>query len=256
MRRRQRSAFTLVEILVVVGTSAILIGLLLPVMGRARESSYRVACAKNMQQAGVAILMYINDNKGTFPVPSKVLPGPSDAIWWQANRIDDIGRQGIGPYLRVSPSELRIFRCPTDTEAATRQTTGKYPLTYSFNSNMGGDGLQPVKRLSQIRVPAEKIYIIEENGPTLNDASADLWVRTGQWAAAGMLGLRHDRVNRRRYPDAATTAGGIVNPQGRANVMFVDFHVDYMPREQTHVKRRSLPNPENAAFAAEPERGP
>lgn len=249
-------AFTLIELLVVIGIIAVLIAILLPVVGRARESSYRVACAKNMHQAGTSMLMYINDNKGAFPVPGRVAPGPSDALWWQPARFKDIGREGLGPYLRISPDELRIFRCPTDTEAATRLGNGRYPLTYSINSNLGGDGLQPITRLSQLRVPSEKIYVIEENGPTLNDASVEIWVRTGQWNTVGMLGLRHDRINRRKYPDNATAAGGIVNPKGQANVLFADFHVDYMPREQAHVKRRALPNPTDPAFAADPERGP
>ena len=62
-----RRAFTLVELLVVVGIIAILISVLLPALNRARESANKVKCLSNMKQVGLAYLMYAQDNKGTLP---------------------------------------------------------------------------------------------------------------------------------------------------------------------------------------------
>ncbi|MFT3788117.1 MAG: DUF1559 domain-containing protein [Tepidisphaeraceae bacterium] len=251
-----RTAFTLIEILVVVATIAILMGLLLPVMGQAREAAARASCAKNMQQVGVALLQYMNANRGLMPSPGNATPRDADALWWQPARIAEIGRNGLGPYLAIRPTTLKTFRCPSDNEANNRLGSGKYPLTYSINSNFGGDGLQPVRRMNQVRTPAERIYVIEENGPTLNDASVDLWQRHGQWNLVGMLGLRHDPQNRKTFPDASTAAAGIVNPRGKANVLFADFHVSYIERRDAHTKSRALPDPTAASFTGEPETGP
>ena len=59
-----RGAFTLVELLVVIGIIALLIGILLPTLSRAREASKTVACASNLRQMQTAQFFYTNDNNG------------------------------------------------------------------------------------------------------------------------------------------------------------------------------------------------
>src|ERR1044071_5901745 len=58
-----RRAFTLVELLVVIGIIALLVSILLPVMGKARESSNRVKCMSNQRQIVTSCVMYSNDDK-------------------------------------------------------------------------------------------------------------------------------------------------------------------------------------------------
>src|SRR3954454_13693465 len=66
MSKRQ-SAFTLVELLVVIGIIAVLIGILLPALNKARASANTVACASNLKQVATAAIMYANENRGSFP---------------------------------------------------------------------------------------------------------------------------------------------------------------------------------------------
>ena len=65
--RSARRAFTLVELLVVIGIIAVLVGVLLPVLGRARARAQTVACQSNLRQIAQATLNYTAENKGSFP---------------------------------------------------------------------------------------------------------------------------------------------------------------------------------------------
>jgi prepilin-type N-terminal cleavage/methylation domain-containing protein/prepilin-type processing-associated H-X9-DG protein len=81
--RKTRSAFSLVELLVVLGVIALLIAILIPVLGRARESARSTACLANVQQWGQAFQMYLNDNSNGRPMPAWTSSDLTTLRWWE-----------------------------------------------------------------------------------------------------------------------------------------------------------------------------
>jgi prepilin-type N-terminal cleavage/methylation domain-containing protein len=92
-RQPQRHAFTLVELLVVIGIIALLISVLLPSLNRARQAGNLVDCQARLQQMGQALQIYVSQNRGllpwggidhTEPWTDNVLPSPAmqEGFWW------------------------------------------------------------------------------------------------------------------------------------------------------------------------------
>src|SRR4051812_15036115 len=133
-RRRVTSGFTLVELLVVIGIIAALIGILLPSLNRAREKAYQVKCASNLRQIGMAMIMYTNANKGIFPAPA-ISNNPvyfryDDWIYWQPTR--NIQEGTLVPYLS-QPFSPDVYRCPSDDVETHARNNPNYNYSYSVN---------------------------------------------------------------------------------------------------------------------------
>ena len=101
----RRRAFTLVELLVVVGIVVVLIALLMPALGRVREHALRVACAANLRSIGQALTAY-TQTYGYYPGCTMGGPGPAGgayALWPVRLR-------------RFTGGERRVFHCPAADE--------------------------------------------------------------------------------------------------------------------------------------------
>ena len=106
--RRRRTAFTLVELLVVISVIALLMGILVPVLGRARSAARRVACQSNLRQIGVAFRAYLDDNRDMMPLACAY---PWDITDTSNPDYRPPITQFLGPVLQ-SP---QVFICKADT---------------------------------------------------------------------------------------------------------------------------------------------
>ena len=120
-RRPQHAAFTLVELLVVIGIIALLISILLPSLNAARRQATRIACAANIRSIGQSYQLYAAEYKGAYP-PVQMWHWPNGGWgnpWW--DNPDKAGNPAIpdGPGLLVANGYVkdpRIYYCPAQEE--------------------------------------------------------------------------------------------------------------------------------------------
>src|SRR3954449_5909320 len=78
-KKRRRGAFTLVELLVVIGIIALLISILLPSLSRAREAANQVTCQSQEKQIVMGMILHASEHKGYMPLVGAIGPGTSPA---------------------------------------------------------------------------------------------------------------------------------------------------------------------------------
>ena len=253
------SGFTLVELLVVIGIIAVLIAILMPALGRARDQANKVVCMSNIRQICIGFMMYAQNNKDWCPWGPRAdnqpyVDLPAEWVHYRGG-INGAGvnSSSIASYVgtKGGPALEAILRCPAD-RLNNRPSFATYPYSYVMNMYFDPRSsawftYHKACRLGAVKRASEKIILAEENERTINDG---FWA-PGNYDAAGNnwtvswdhLSIRHDNPKKESdpIPSGAFNPDVMLNKSRRGVVCFADGHVDAIPRDMAHKPEYILP---------------
>jgi type II secretory pathway pseudopilin PulG len=173
-QRSRRGGFSLIELLVTLATIALLVGLLLPTLGAARNTARQTVCLSNQRQLVTAWTMYANTYRD-FAMPAASFgedDGGSGATYWWGRVDTDVDgttrvehRAGfIADFVEADLTQKSVFECPAQPWGSYRAQAAQQPTsTYGYNGYYltpsrtpgwaGVIGARPWRKVVDIRMP-------------------------------------------------------------------------------------------------------
>ena len=250
------SGFTLIELLVVISILAILAGLLLPALAKAKEQGRSAACRSNMRQIVVGMLLYVDDDRDYLPWPGDV-DRDLDPDWVFGGQADTYANKpnlwknpgyGFHPeagsvfaYVTSLPRVERAvyFRGGSPTAYETANTNKTFPVyrcpstgslgaalrvNYSMNSYLDPMTHPPVAPRGVLHAavvnPVQKLLLVNEDPRTMRNASF--------------------------VPEGTAANGRFVMHNGRVNMGYCDGHIE--PMKDKMVREIQRPTNVNRYF--------
>jgi prepilin-type N-terminal cleavage/methylation domain-containing protein len=268
--RNKSAAFTLIELLVVIAIIALLVGILLPALGKARNSARLSVSLSNMKQIGTANIGYRNDYKDQVPSPFFTLNGQTSISVWTYGGKYNNNRWGVAPLADIPPgrrvlnsyiypdqtfdtnvipgnrekTELVAFKSPGDRGTTYSPTAAGNSVSYDYRFS----GYDDIGTSYPMNIYWWRFAVIGAN--TVENNQVALRWATRQLGTASVdptkLVMFADQTSYALISDDDTPPAKRVGEFGELNksVMgFLDGHADYLELERRAATTRNPNNP-------------
>lgn len=264
----KKNGFTLIELLVVIAIIALLLAIIVPSLGKAKEYARRVICRNNIRQQTLGVMVYSEENDSKVPT----LPSTGGWLWdisfWSTNRIsqcagfDDNKVYFCPSNLLKKADDARFWQhswvfewsgCDLKREQSLRdestltltQLKGYYRVTSSLymfdkiNENTGnsvlpanlitGEGAKWISKLSEVKGPASTVMVMDAVISQLNDRNFFEITSGGVGTYFGSFDASNHKSNQHASDHSQFLPSG-------SNVGYADGHVDW--RDFDEMKHR------------------
>lgn len=207
MNQRKIKGLTLIELLAVISVLGLLMAIIIPVVGRVRETTHQAVCASNLRGLGQATLIYVAANGGRIPF-KRAESGPGSGYanppWF--NLLAPYAEAVVRSNISLEPGTEKVFRCPSQT--------GDFALSYGPSIGAFVEGNTQLLH-TQIVSPSRKVWLLDVSPGNVyffNPAiPAEVWAT-----------LRH---------------------RGKKNLLYFDGHVSSANLQELEVNRPLLFQP-------------
>ncbi|CAM3100872.1 DUF1559 domain-containing protein [Rariglobus hedericola] len=188
MKRKTPDGFTLVELLATIAIIGVLSGILIVVIGRARDKAKSTQCLSNLRQITLAMIAYTGENKGRLPAQQTTVDG--QPFTWRARLL---------PYLGDNKS-MEVFLCPADDigrasisppyDMAYITRTGVMPASYGpavvwyyiSSGTLPYPGAYTGEyRINTIAKPASTLFVTDTGRPANISLPPEQWTETSRF---------------------------------------------------------------------------
>jgi prepilin-type processing-associated H-X9-DG protein/prepilin-type N-terminal cleavage/methylation domain-containing protein len=216
--------FTLVELVIVIGIIALLAGLVLPAIGRAREAGKGVKCLSNLRQLSQAAIQYAASNDGSFPISTY---GSTSEVTWDFDVRTTPPKAGTLWGTDVAPA---VEQCPS-YEPKSRFDRDQY-LGYNYNTSYIGGGIGESTPLGHPHETPMRVSKVHRASQVAMFGDGEYYGGANKFMRAPLLVVRTDVGDGVDLPTRAAGTQGYRH-QKRTNVAYCDGHAEAVTERYT-----------------------